>query len=270
MKKGENIVGRTIAIVSGKGGVGKTTIACGLGLSLAKSGYSVCLVDLDVGLNNLDVLLGLENKVVYDLGDCIEGRCRIKQALIGDVNFENLYLLPSMRFTKTDISYSDIKSITDKLAGVFDYVIIDAPAGTGINFEISVMACSQVIVVVTPHVASLRDADKVIGLVKGADIENISVVVNRIRGDMVARKEMLNHAQIQKLLKTQVMGVVPESDDINIYSSFRFDKISKSKCVTAFSLLANNLRNDKKIMFDYESKYKGLIGVIRRNLKRSV
>lgn len=263
-------MGRKIAVVSGKGGVGKTTIACGLGLALAKSGKSVCLIDLDVGLNNLDVLLGVENKVVYDLGDCIEGRCRIKQALIGDSSFENLYLLPSIRFSEVDISFAQIKAVTDKLAGVFDFVIIDAPAGTGENFELAVASAGEAIVVVTPHVASLRDADKVIGILKGAGIENTSVVVNRIRGDMVARKEMLNHNQIEKLLKTSVIGVVPESDDINIYSSFRFDKITKSNAVVAFTMLVHNIKNDKKIIYDYESRYKGLMGIIRRNIKRSV
>ena len=263
-------MGRKIAVVSGKGGVGKTTIACGLGLALAKVGHSVCLVDLDVGLNNLDVLLGVENKVVYDLGDCVEGRCRIKQALIGVSSFDTLFLLPSMRFTKCDVAHSDIKSITDKLACVFDFVIIDAPAGMGENFEMAVKSANEAIVVVTPHIASLRDADKVISILKGADIENISITVNRIRGDMVARKEMLNHIQISKLLKSQILGVIPESDDINLYSSFRFDKIARSKAVVAFTLLANNIKADKKIIYDYESKYKGVLGIIRRNIKRSI
>lgn len=263
-------MGRKIAIVSGKGGVGKTTVACGVALSLAKSGKSVCLIDLDVGLNNLDVLLGLENKVVYDLADCISGRCRIKQALVNDSAFENLYLLPSMRFSSVKISEYEIQTITDKLAGVFDFVIIDAPAGAGENFELAVKGANEAIVVVTPHMASLRDADKVIGIIKGSGIDEVSVIVNRIRGDMVARREMLNHIQISKLLKCKIMGVVPESDDINIYSSFKFDKISKSKAVVAFSILVHNIKTDKKVIYDYESRYKGLLGIIRRNIKRSV
>ena len=181
-------MGRTIAVVSGKGGVGKTTIACGLGLALAKLKRSVCLVDLDVGLNNLDVLLGVENKVVYDLGDCLEGRCRIKQALVGALQFDNLYLLPSIRFNQINYNGKEIKEIIDKLSNVFDYVIIDAPAGMGVNFEYAISSANEALVVVTPHVSSLRDADKVIGVLKGISVGEIGVVVNRIRGDMVARK----------------------------------------------------------------------------------
>lgn len=263
-------MGRKIAIVSGKGGVGKTTISCGLALALSKTGKSVCLIDLDVGLNNLDVLLGLENKIVYDLADCVYGRCRLKQALVSDSSFENLYLLPQVRFSAEKITKNQICAVTDKLAGVFDYVIIDAPAGAGENFELAVSGANEVLVIVTPHMASLRDADKVISIVKGKGIDEISFVVNRIRGDMVARKEMLNHTQIAKLLKCKIMGVVPESDDINIYSSFRFERLSKGSSVSAFNVLAHNLRADKKLIYDYQSKYKGLMGIVRRTLKRSV
>lgn len=263
-------MGRKISIVSGKGGVGKTTVACGLALALAKNGSSVCLVDLDVGLNNLDVLLGMENRVVYDLGDCLQGRCRLKQALVNDPSFENLYLLPSIRFSEEPLEPLEVKHITDKLASVFDFVLIDAPAGTGENFELAVSAGNEAIVVVTPHTASLRDADKVISILKGTHMENVSLVVNRIRGDMVARKEMLSHTQIERLLKTSLLGVIPESDDINIYSSFKFDKIAKSKSIVAFTLLVHNLIGDKKVIFDYDSKYRGLIGLVRRNLKRSM
>lgn len=263
-------MGRKISIVSGKGGVGKTTVACGLGLALSKLGHSVCLVDLDVGLNNLDVLLNLENKVVYDIGDCIEGKCRIKQALIGDPTFDNLYLMPSVRIMKEDLSLSNIKTITDRLASVFDFVIIDAPAGVGNGVEVAINGSNEVFVVVTPHVASLRDADKIIGILKAKEIGNIGVIINRIRGDMVARKEMLSHVQIEKLLKTSLIGVIPESDDINIHSSFKFEKITKGKIIDAFYYLVNNIKTDKRIIYDYDSKYRGLLGIIRRNIKRSI
>ncbi len=262
-------MGRKICIVSGKGGVGKTTITCGLGLALAKNGNSVCLIDLDVGLNNLDVMLNLENKVVYDLGDCLSGKCRLKQALVNLPESENLYLLPSAR-SPVGITRVDIKKITDKLAGVFDYVLLDAPAGLNENFELALYGANEALVVVTPHVASLRDADKVISRVKGSHIEKTEVVVNRIRGDMVARGEMLGHEQLEKLLKTPLAGVIPESDKINLYSSFRFERIQKSKDVLAFTVLAHNLKTDKKVILDYDSKYRGLLGLIRRNIKRSI
>ena len=263
-------MGRKISIVSGKGGVGKTTIACGLALALAKNGSSVCLVDLDVGLNNLDVLLNMENKVVYDIGDCLQGKCRLKQALLLDPLNENLYLLPSMRMPAEAMDDRAVKQIVDKLASVFDYVLIDAPAGAGEIFDLSTNVASEAIVVVTPHTASIRDADKVIGILKGKAVSSVSIVVNRIRGDLVARKEMLSHTQIARLLKANLLGVVPESDEINIYSSFKFEKIAKSSSILAFTILAHNLKSDKKVIFDYESKYKGLLGIIRRNLKRSM
>ena len=263
-------MGRKIAVVSGKGGVGKTTIVAGVGLALAKEGASVCLIDMDVGLNNLDVLLNLENKVNYDILDCLKGRVRIKQALICDGQFDNLYFLPSVKSEEIeDISYSEFKSLTDKLASVFDYVLIDAPAGTGNAYNLALSGAEEVIVVVTPHVVSLRDADKVICAVKAQD-KNVSFIINRIRGDMVARKEMLSHDQIQKLLKIELLGIIPESDDINIYSSYKFNKISKDQTLMAFSVLARNLKYDKPIILDYTNRYKGLMGLIRRKLKRSV
>ncbi len=263
-------MGRKISIVSGKGGVGKSTIACGIALALAKSNFSVCLVDLDIGLNNLDVYLGLENKVVYDLGDCINGKCRLKQALVNLSGVENLYLLPSVRFATENYAATDIEPIVSKLSSVFDFVLIDAPAGMNAGFEMAIKASNETIVVVTPHVSSLRDADKVISRLKGAGINNVNVVVNRIRGDMVARGEMLSHEQVARLLKTPLLGVVPESDNINIYSSFRFERIAKNKEVVIFSILAHNLRSDKKIIYDYQSRYKGVLGMIRRAMKRSL
>lgn len=263
-------MGRKIAVVSGKGGVGKTTIVCGLGISLAKKGASVCLLDLDLGLNNLDVLLGVEDKVVYDLVDCVQGNCRIKQALVNVSGYDSLYILSSYRAINDILCLTDIKTITDKLASVFDYVLIDAPAGLGNNFDYAVCGCREAIVVVTPHIVSLRDADKVVSVLKGMEIDNISVLVNRIRGDMVAKKEMLSHQQIENLLKTNVIGVVPESDDINIYSGLKFDKLLKSNAEEVFNILSHNLKYDKKIIYDYEKKYKGFIGMLRRNIKRSI
>ena len=265
----EVFMGRIISIVSGKGGVGKTTIACGVALTLAKNGYSVCIIDLDVGLNNIDMLLNIDNKVVYDIGDYMAGRCRLKQALINDSSVENLYVLPSVRFGDELCKIIEVKDVAKKLASVFDFVIIDAPAGVGENFENAIDSSNESIVVVTPHIASLRDADKVISKIKSAD-KPAGIVVNRIRGDMVARKEMLNHKQIEKLLKTQVLGVVPESDDINILSSLKFQKIVKTGINNVFLMLANNINQDKVVIYDYISRYKGLIGVVRRKLKRSV
>lgn len=264
-------MGRKIAVVSGKGGVGKTTIVAGLGMALAKNGANVCLVDLDIGLNNLDILLNIENKVVYDLADCLNLRCRIKQALIQDPILQNLYILPSQKNAdKSEYDLYKMKLLVEKLSGIFDFVLIDAPAGINDNFNLAISSADEALVVVTPHISSIRDADKVISVLKGASKQNIAVVVNRIRGDMVARKEMLSHMQIESLLKCPLLGVLPESDDINIYSSFMFDKVAKGGLFLAFNMLAMNLRTDKKKIYDYDSKYKGLLGIIRRNIKRSL
>lgn len=263
-------MGRKIAVVSGKGGVGKTTIVAGIGMALAKSGANVCLVDLDVGLNNLDIMFNIENKIVYDLGDCLSLRCRIKQALVQDPILQNLYILPSQKSGEEKFDSFQMQTLVDKLAEIFDFVIVDAPAGINDNFYLAAKSTTEAIVVVTPHVSSIRDADKAIGALKGLGKQNIACVINRIRGDMVARKEMLSHLQIESLLKIPLLGVLPESDDINIYSSFRFERISKGGLFLAFSTLAMNLRTDKKTIYDYDGKYRGFLGVIRRNLKRSI
>ena len=264
-------MGRKISVVSGKGGVGKTTITFGLGLSLAKKGFSVCLVDLDVGLNNLDMLCNIEDKVVFDLSDCLDGKCRIKQALINCDFQENLYILSSSKTEiLTEISQIKLNLLIDKLAGVFDFVLIDAPAGINNNFFLAVKCSEEVILVVTPHISSIRDADKVIGVIKGLDIQSAYIVVNRIRGDMVVRKESLTHMQIQSLLNAELLGVIPESDDVNIYYGQSLFRDDKSDIKNAFELLANNLMKEKKVIFDYMKKYKGAVGFVRRNIKRSV
>ena len=267
--KGDKM-GRSIAIVSGKGGVGKTTLTMGLGMALAKKGASVCLIDLDIGLNNLDILMNVENKIIYDLSDCAEGKCRLKEALVRDPILQNLYILPSQKSQKEDCDYLAIKKIIERLSGVFDFVLIDAPAGVNQNFNVAINSAHEAIVVVSPHISSIRDADKVIGILKGLNMQNIFALVNRIRGDMVERKEMLSHAQIKDLLKVPLLGVLPESDDINIYSSFHFEKLAKGEIHEALSILANNLRSDKKYVYDYTAKYRGFFGMIRRNLKRNL
>lgn len=263
-------MGRKIAVVSGKGGVGKTTIVAGLGMALAKSGANVCLVDLDIGLNNLDILFNIENKIVYDLGDCLSLRCRIKQALIQDPILQNLYILPSQKSQIDKYDAFQMRTVVDKLAEIFDFVILDAPAGINDNFYLATKSTDEAIVVVTPHVSSLRDADKVISVLKGLGRPNVAFVINRIRGDMVARKEMMSHLQIENLLKIPLLGVLPESDDINIYSSFHFSKIARGGLFLAFSTLSANLRTDQKKIYDYDGKYKGFLGMIRRNIKRSI
>lgn len=264
-------MGRKIAVVSGKGGVGKTTIVAGLGMALAKVGANVCLVDLDIGLNNLDLLFNIENKIVYDILDCLSLRCRIKQALVQDPILQNLYILPSQKNVGAErFDEYQMTALIDKLASIFDFVIVDAPAGINENFFLATKSTTEAIVVVTPHLSSLRDADRTVGTLLGQNCKNISVIVNRVRGDLVERREMLSHEQIEKLLKVPLLGVLPESDDVGIYSSFHFDRISKSELFFAFSTIATNLRFDEKKIYDCGKKYRGVLGMIRRNLKRSI
>jgi len=263
-------MGRKIAIVSGKGGVGKTTICAGLGMALAKGGASVCLIDLDVGLNNLDILFNIENKIVYDISDCLSGKVRVKEALVSDPLIPNLFILPSQKDAGEPFNVLKLRALVDRLSGVFDFVLIDAPAGINDNFHLALSVCEEVLVVVTPHISSIRDADKVVAIVRGQAISSVAVVINRIRGDMVARKEMLSHIQIEKLLKVPLLGVLPESDDVCIHSSFRFDRVAKGGLFLAFNILASNLRQDKKVIYDYDSRYRGILGTIRRNIKRSL
>lgn len=264
-------MGRKICIISGKGGVGKTTITFGLGVTLAKKRYSVCLVDLDLGLNNLDSLFNLEDKVIYDLSDCLDGRCRIKQALISCDFQENLYILSSAKTEiMSQISQLKLNMLISKLSGVFDFVLIDAPAGINNNFFLALKCSDEAVVVVTPHISSIRDAEKVIGVINGFGLQSFNIVINRVRGDLVQRKESLSHLQIQSLLKTPLLGVIPEFDDVNIqYGKILFEN-AKSDFVLSLNMISDNIFRDKKAVFNYTKKYKGFMGLIRRNLKRSV
>lgn len=260
---------RVIVITSGKGGVGKTTITANLGIALAQKGYSVCLVDADIGLNNLDVVLNVENKVVYDIIDCLENKCRVTQALIEMPLIENLFVLPSSKsLEKIKINLSDYNNIIQKLKTNFDFVLIDCPAGIEKGFDLAVACATEAMVVVTPHISSVKDADRVVTILASYKIENVTLVVNRIRGDLVARKEMLSAYEIEKLMNIKLVGVVPDSDDIGLYNSYIFKNEINLAVKNSFNVLAKNIINERYEQYDYLSKYKGLLGMIRRNIKR--
>lgn len=263
-------MGRKIVITSGKGGVGKTTITAGLGVALAHLGASVCMVDLDFGLNNLDLVLNLEDKVVYDMQDCISGRCRLKQALVPDKVKENLFYLPSGKIMNTEqINSEQIVTIITKLSQIFDYCLLDSPAGLGKGFEIALGLADEVIVVATSNITSLRDASKVKNMVISAGAKNIGLVVNRLRGDLVIQGKMLDEEQIAKALEINLLGIVPESDEIgvvgNIKSVYECGEMSKH----AFDVLAKNINFNKRVKVDYISKYKGIFGSIKCKLKKN-
>lgn len=261
---------RKIVITSGKGGVGKTTICANLGARLASLGFRVAILDVDLGLNNLDVVLGLENKIIYDLFDVLCGRCRIKQALVQDKRYPLLYMLPSIRFDDNiDIPNDAIKKVVDSLDYNFDYILLDCPAGIDLGFKRAILAANEAIVVVTPYISSLRDADKVISILNGYKLLSKYLVINRVRGDLILNGEMFSVESIINALKIPILGVVPDEDDISTLSTIGGLALS-SRSGRAFTLLAENLHNGSKKVYDCTNKYRGFFGNLRRSLKRRV
>ena len=186
-----------IVITSGKGGVGKTTTVANLGTALSFENKKTVVVDADIGLRNLDVVMGLENRIVYDIVDVVEGTCKLKQALIKDKRFENLYLLPAAQTRdKNAVSEHQMEDLCEKLKESFDYIIIDCPAGIEQGFKNAVAGADRAIVVTNPEVSAVRDADRIIGLLEANEISNIQLIINRIRQDMVKRGDMMDKQDI--------------------------------------------------------------------------
>ncbi|ABR48452.1 septum site-determining protein MinD [Alkaliphilus metalliredigens QYMF] len=210
-------MGEVIVITSGKGGVGKTTTTANLGTGLAQLEYKVVVVDADIGLRNLDVVMGLENRIVYDIVDIVEGVCRLKQALIRDKRYEGLYLLPAAQTKdKTAIKPEEMKKLTDELRELFDYVLIDCPAGIEQGFKNAIIGADRAIVVTTPEISAVRDADRIIGLLEAAELQDPQLIVNRIRYDMVRRGDMMNIDDMIDILAIDLIGVVPDDESIVI------------------------------------------------------
>lgn len=206
-----------IVVTSGKGGVGKTTTSANIGAGLALSGKKVVLVDADIGLRNLDVVLGLENRIVFNLVDAIEGRCRVAQALIRDKKNPNLYLLPAAQTRDKDaVSPEQMKALTDELREEFDYIIIDSPAGIEQGFKNSISSADRAVIVVTPEVSSVRDADRIIGLLEANEVKNNRLIVNRLRPDMVREGHMMSVDDVIEILAIDLIGIVPDDENIVI------------------------------------------------------
>ncbi|MCL2621938.1 MAG: septum site-determining protein MinD [Firmicutes bacterium] len=262
-------MGRCIAFVSGKGGVGKTSIVATAGAVLAYSGKRVCVVDADFGLNNLDIVLGLESKVIFDIIDCMNGKCRVNQALINHPHNKNLVLMPAKNGARCSGKTDIFSGIISYLATNFDYVLIDGPAGIGSGFNRAVSASNEIIVVTTPHISALRDADKVLGILKNYSAGVLGAVINMARGDYIAEKKMLGACEIEKILNCNVIGVVQSNDAL-------FDLSSKTlECVLGerFIEIKNfccNLEFGTKKLSDIAKRYKGLIGYFRRKRRRAV
>lgn len=204
-----------IVVTSGKGGVGKTTTSANVGTGLAKLDKKVVLVDTDIGLRNLDVVMGLENRIVYNLVDVIEGNCRVKQALIKDKRYPNLYLLPSAQTRdKNSVTPEQMIKLIDELREEFDYIILDCPAGIEQGFKNAIVGADRALVVTTPEVSAIRDADRIIGLLEANNLKRTDLIVNRIRMDMVKRGDMMSIDDVVDILAIKLIGAVPDDEAI--------------------------------------------------------
>lgn len=209
-----------IVVTSGKGGVGKTTTTANLGAGLAAMGNKVVLIDTDIGLRNLDVVLGLENRIVYNLVDVVDGNCRVKQALIKDKRYPSLYLLPSAQTKdKTAVNPEQMKKLTDELREEFDYIILDCPAGIEQGFKNAISGADRALVVTTPEVSAIRDADRIIGLLEANEMKRIDLIINRIRMDMVKRGDMMSVDDVLEILAVDLIGAIPDDEEIVISSN---------------------------------------------------
>lgn len=213
-------MGRCITITSGKGGVGKTTTTANLGMAMAMADQRVCLVDADIGLRNLDIVLGLENRIVYDLVDVVEGNCRLKQAFIRDKHYPNLCLIPAAQTRdKEAVSPEQMAELCRKLTAEFDFVLIDSPAGIEQGFRNAIAGADEVVVVTTPEVSAVRDADRIIGLVEAAEIPSPRLIINRLNPALVKRGEMMATQDVLDILAIDLVGIVPEDTTIVVSSN---------------------------------------------------
>ena len=206
-----------IVITSGKGGVGKTTTSANVGTGLAMLGKRVVLIDTDIGLRNLDVVMGLENRIIYNLVDVIEGNCRMKQALIRDKRYPDLFLLPSAQTRdKSSVSPGQMIKLVEDLREEFDYILLDCPARIEQGFRNAIAGADRALIVTTPEVSAIRDADRIIGLLEASGVGRMDLIINRIRSDMVRRGDMMSVDDVMDILSVPVIGTVPDDEDIVI------------------------------------------------------
>ncbi len=255
--------GEVITITSGKGGVGKTTTTANLSMALAQLGKRVVAVDADIGLRNLDVILGLENRVVYDLVDVVEGACGLRQALVKDKRVDGLYLLPAAQTRdKTAVNPAQMVALCKQLRQDFDFVLIDSPAGIELGFQNAIAPADRVIVVTTPEVAAVRDADRVIGLLEAENKQEVLLLLNRINPHMVRRGDMMSVEDVLDILAIRLIGVVPEDEAILISSNRGVPVVLDKHSVTgrAFQNIARRLLGEDVPLTVFRQASPGLLG----------
>jgi septum site-determining protein MinD len=261
--------GKVVTVTSGKGGVGKTTATANLGAALAADGHKVVCIDADIGLRNLDVVLGLENRIVYDLVDVVEGRCRLRQALIRDKRLPELFLIPAAQTRdKSAVSPSDMVRLCDGLRPDMDWILIDSPAGIERGFRNAIAPADVVIVVTNPEVSAVRDADRIIGLIEAEEKGPAQLLINRIKPNMVKRGDMLSVEDVLELLAVDLIGLVPDDDEV-VTSANRGLPVSlngKSRAGQAFRNVAARLNGEKVAYLNLEEET-GFFGRLARMIR---
>ncbi|QIA27973.1 septum site-determining protein MinD [Thermaerobacter sp. PB12/4term] len=261
-------MGTTLVVTSGKGGVGKTTTTANLGTALALTGKRVVLVDADIGLRNLDVVMGLENRIVYDLVDVVEGFCRLRQALIKDKRYDGLFLLPAAQTKdKTAVRPEQFKALCEELAAEFDYVLVDSPAGIEQGFRNAIAGAQEALVVCTPDVSSVRDADRVIGLLEAEGLAAPRLIINKLRPDMVQQGRQMGVEDVLDVLAIELIGVVPEDEQV-VDSTNRGEPVvahERSRAGRAYRDIVRRLLGEQVPFPDFKEEH-GLLGRLRRLL----
>ncbi|HHT27605.1 MAG TPA: septum site-determining protein MinD [Firmicutes bacterium] len=247
--------GRVLVITSGKGGVGKTTTTANLGTGLAIAGQKVCLVDADIGLRNLDVVMGLENRIVYDLVEVVEGNCKLRNALIKHKRNDNLFLLPAAQTREKDaVSPEQMKGLCEQLAAEFDFVLVDSPAGIEHGFRNAIAGADEAIIVTTPEVSAVRDADRIIGMLEAHELFSPKLIINRLRPEMVKRGDMMDVQDVIEILAIDLLGVVPD-DQAVIVATNRGEPVvfdEKSLSAAAYRNIVGRILGEDIPQMDFE------------------
>jgi septum site-determining protein MinD len=266
-------MGRVIVVTSGKGGVGKSTTTANLGMALAQRNKRVAVVDADFGLRNLDLLLGLENRIVYTAVEVLAGECRLEQALVKDKRRPNLVLLPAAQNrTKDAVNPAQMRQLVLAIAKVYDYVLVDSPAGIEMGFQNAISAASEAIIVTTPEIAAVRDADRVIGLLEANNIKKVGLIVNRLRPKMVESEDMMSVEDVQEILAIPLIGVVPDDERV-IISTNRGEPLvisaTPSLAGTAFENISRRLEGEKIPFMDLSVK-QSFFGKLKKLLTKPI